>query len=115
MPGKVKSSPRAAEEWKRLVPILRRMKVLTEADYIALGNLCWDVALLESTQEKMVNTPLLIRTPAGGFKPNPMLGIVSETADRVSRTLREFGLTPASRSNIRREPDDEAGDEWAEF
>lgn len=32
--------PRAREEWKRLVPILRRMRVLTEADGMVLANLC---------------------------------------------------------------------------
>jgi phage terminase small subunit len=30
----------AKTEWKRLVRILRHMKLLTEADYISLANLC---------------------------------------------------------------------------
>jgi phage terminase small subunit len=30
----------ACQEWDRLVPVLKRMRVLTEADRIALGNLC---------------------------------------------------------------------------
>lgn len=102
MPAKVAANPRSAEEWGRLCPILERMRVLTEADYIALGNLCYDVGLLEDAQKKLSSTGLLIETKKTGMiRQNPLLGIVATTTDRVSRALREFGLTPASRSGIR--------------
>ena len=37
----------ARQEWRRLVPILSRMRVLTEADGIALGSLCQQYAMLQ--------------------------------------------------------------------
>ena len=101
MPPVVKGNARAAEEWRRLCPILERMKVLTEADYIGLGNLCFDVDLLEDAQLKLKQTGLLIETKKTGMiHQNPLLNIVASTTDRISRAIREFGLTPSSRSNI---------------
>ena len=40
---------------------------------------------------------------------SPLLNVVAVTTDRISRALREFGLTPASRSRI--QMIDESGDD----
>jgi P27 family predicted phage terminase small subunit len=42
----------AKKEWKRLVPILRRMKVLTEADGMTLANLCQACSTLVKAHKK---------------------------------------------------------------
>jgi len=44
---------RAKKEWRRLVPILTQMRVLTEADGIALGNLCQTYSTMVRAQEKL--------------------------------------------------------------
>jgi len=98
--------------------MLRRTKVLTEVDYIALGNLCFDIHLLESASEKLAVTPLLIRTARSGvIHQNPLLQIVGTLTDRVQRGLREFGMTPAGRSSIRIDSDGggEEADPWADL
>ena len=46
----------AKREWKRLVPVLEAMRVLAEADGIALGNLCMQYALLQEAQTKLRKT-----------------------------------------------------------
>jgi Phage terminase, small subunit len=43
---------------------------------------------------------LLIKTPNGYPQQSPLLSIVNGQSEIVSRMLREFGLTPASRSRI---------------
>ena len=96
----------ARKEWKRLCPMLERMQVLTKADGIALTNLCVDVSILQQAQESLAKTGLLSRTTRTGMiHQSPLLNIIAVTTDRVTRGLREFGLTPASRSRIAVSPD----------
>jgi len=101
MPDLVKSDERAKKHWKRLAPMLLRMKCLTEADAIALANLCLDMSTLEQAQEKLQKTGLLVKTDkTGAVHQNPLLRLIAETSTRVSRGLREFGMTPSSRARI---------------
>jgi P27 family predicted phage terminase small subunit len=91
----------ARREWKRLCPMLERMGVLTAADGIALANLCVDCAILQQAQESLAKTGLLSKTTKTGMiHQSPLLNIIAVTTDRVTRGLREFGLTPASRTRI---------------
>ena len=91
----------AKREWRRLCPMLERMGVLSEADGIALANLCVDYAILQQAQESLAKTGLLSKTAKTGMiHQSPLLNIIAVTTDRVMRGLREFGLTPASRSRI---------------
>lgn len=91
----------AQREWRRLVPMLERMRVLTEADGIALANLCFDCSILQQAQEALAKTGLLSKSGRSGLiHQSPLLNIIASTTDRVTRSLREFGLTPSSRSRI---------------
>ncbi len=91
----------ARKEWRRLVPMLERMRVLTEADGTALANLCIDCALLQRAQESLAKTGLFVKNPKTEMvHQNPILNVIRVTTDRVTRGLREFGMTPASRSKI---------------
>jgi P27 family predicted phage terminase small subunit len=94
----------AKREWRRLVPILERMRVLTEADEIALANLCQQYAMLQEAQIKLRKTGLLIKTRSGYIQQSPLVGIISVTVDQVIKLSREFGLTPSSRTRIQVEP-----------
>lgn len=90
----------AKAEWRRLVPILRRMKILTEADYIALASLCQQYSTLMKAQAKLSEVGLLFKTPSGYVQQSPLLAIVSSCTEAITRLCREFGLTPASRSRL---------------
>ena len=48
---------------------------------------------------------LVPRPRTGMIHQSPLLNIIAVTTDRVTRGLREFGLTPASRSRISVSPD----------
>jgi P27 family predicted phage terminase small subunit len=96
----------ARKEWKRLVPILLGMRVLTEADGIALSILCQAYSTLIQAQHVMLKqtaaaeSALLMKTPSGYMQQSPLLGIINTQMDLINRQLREFGLTPASRTRI---------------
>jgi P27 family predicted phage terminase small subunit len=91
----------ARREWKQLCPMLERMGVLTEADGIALANLCVDYSILQQAQESLAKVGLLSKTEKTGMiHQSPLLNIIAVTTARVMRGLREFGLTPASRTRV---------------
>lgn len=101
MPDNVKADEHARKHWKRIVPLLTTMRVLTEADGVALGNLCFDIAMLEQAQAKLQKSGLLIKSGRSQMiHANPLLAVVAATTDRVTKGLREFGLTPSSRSRL---------------
>lgn len=99
----------ARREWRRLVRILSRMRVLTEADGIGLATLCQAYSTLAKAQIQIAKTGILFKTPNGYYQQNPLLRVVNQQAEIVIKHLREFGLTPASRSRLTAEepvPDD---------
>ena len=100
-------------EWRRLVPILLRMRVLTEADGFALANLCQAYSTMVKAQQQLSKTGLLMKTPSGYVQQSPLLGIVNSCMETITRLSREFGLTPAARTRVRAEPPDE--DEMSEL
>ena len=101
----------ARKEWARLSPILMSMKVLTEADYIALGNLCQAYSTLIDAQKHLNKGGILFKTPSGYIQQNPLLGIIRAQTNIVNGLLREFGLTPSSRTRIAIEKKDDGEDD----
>jgi P27 family predicted phage terminase small subunit len=123
-PGKFKTRPpdhldeEARREWKRLVPILTRMKVLGEPDYIALANLCAAYSTLVKAREEQSRLAaegkpaLLIRTPNGFFQTSPLITIINDQVKIITTLLREFGMTPSARSRVQTQQPGDSGDPW---
>jgi P27 family predicted phage terminase small subunit len=98
---------RARKEWRRLTPMLRRMRVLTEVDGITLASLCQTYSTLIKAQEKLNETGILYKTPSGYVMQSPLLSVVNTCIETITRLSREFGLTPASRTRIVVPPEDD--------
>jgi P27 family predicted phage terminase small subunit len=95
----------AKKEWKRLVKILLRVRILTEADGLALAILCQAWSTLVKAQTKLSESGLLLKTPSGYIQQSPLLGIVNNCTEKVVKLSREFGLTPSSRSRLEVPPE----------
>jgi P27 family predicted phage terminase small subunit len=97
----------AQKEWKRLVPMLLRIGVLTEADGMALSCLCQAYSTMVKAQKKLNETGMLLKTPSGYIQQSPLISIINNCADTIAKISREFGLTPAARTRImvNKEPD----------
>jgi P27 family predicted phage terminase small subunit len=89
----------AKREWRKLAPILERMRVLTEADSLALGNLCQDLADEYDVAIKIRKSSHLI-TQKGYVQLNPLFTLQNELRKRISNGFREFGCNPAARTRI---------------
>jgi P27 family predicted phage terminase small subunit len=90
----------ARKEWGRLVPILLRMRVLTEADYIALANLCQAYSTMVLAQRQLSKTGLILKTPSGYVQQSPLVSIVKGQMETINRLCAEFGLTPSARTRV---------------
>ena len=95
----------AKKEWRRLVRILMRMRVLTEADGMALASLCQAWSTMTRAQQNLNETGILLKTPSGYVQQNPLISIVNSCTETVTRLSREFGLTPASRTRLHAGPE----------
>jgi P27 family predicted phage terminase small subunit len=136
-PPHVLADPNAATEWRRMVPLLKRMRVLTEADGNLLATYCLTHSnLLRNLEavntlnaagsEKSKSTGksdaitkfsgVVIATKTGYLAPNQFYINVNNCIEQLLKLGRELGLTPAARTRIqvgkeRAAPDDP----WADM
>jgi P27 family predicted phage terminase small subunit len=97
----------ARAEWHRIAEILVRMGVVSQIDRAVLAAYCQAYGRWVEAEEKLRETPVMMRTPSGYVQQNPWLGIVNRQLDLMARFMAELGLTPASRSRIRAMADQE--------
>lgn len=105
--------------WGRLSVLLDRMGVLTEADAFTLERLCdcyTDILECRALIERDGRT---YTSDQGGnilIKANPAVAQLRAADAQFKSYLVEFGLTPAARSKVHAEPNDEKKqDPFAKF
>lgn len=105
----------AAAEWRRLAPLLREARIITQADRNALIAACqqWSVyqdALVQAPKHRRV-----LRSPNDYPIPNPFIPIANKALVHCERLWESLGLTPSARARVTaaREPEDR--DPFAEF
>lgn len=113
-PDVLSAIPDAVAEWRRLAPLLRRCKQITEADRTALLALCIEWARYLEAQTKAF--PRVVKAPSGYAMPNPWIAIQRGALAACLKLWPELGLTPSSRSRVQTAdgpgPD---GDPFSEF
>jgi P27 family predicted phage terminase small subunit len=96
-------SGHSRDEWRRIAPCLRNLRLLTQADVPVLAAYCiaygrWreaEEALAKFRAEDPVTHGLLVEG-----RINPLVRISRNAARDCLRYAGEFGLTPAARSRI---------------
>jgi P27 family predicted phage terminase small subunit len=101
LPELVQADPVALAEWRRIVPILVDMSILSIADGPALCLYCMAHSRLRAATEQLRSEGLTIVSITGHEKANPLLAVVRGAADEVRRMLLELGLTPSARSSLK--------------
>lgn len=106
----------AQNEWKRIVPLLMRMRVLTEADEIQLANLCQTYSTMIKAQGELQRLGMLHKTKSGFVQANPLFGVVMKCLSAISKISSEFGLSPAARVRLHAPPEASTGpgNKWAD-
>ncbi len=104
-------SPEARKEWRRIVPELRKMRVLTMADRNALAAYCAEWAAYVQARDAIdKSSPLIkVKTTRGKgenisvtetVEINPFVIIAQRSLKNAHRLMQEFGITPASRTRV---------------
>jgi P27 family predicted phage terminase small subunit len=99
----------ARKEWRRIVPILEGLGILTRVDRAALAAYCESWARWREAERKIAETNLVIKTKSGNVIENPYYSISKRERELMHKFLIEFGMTPSSRSKLSvhaREADD---------
>ncbi len=71
--------------------------VLTVVDRAGLAAWCQSYAHRVEADERMRETPAIIRTPSGYVQQSPWMSVASKQLELMGRCMAELGLTPASR------------------
>jgi len=107
----------AQAEWKRLAPDLHMLGLLNRLDLNALGNHCETYARWREAIAQVQKVGMVVKSPSGYPIINPFHSIAQKCSAEMLNFMREFGMTPASRSRIetKRQKDDEEdkGSGWA--
>ncbi len=87
-------------EWHRVAETLHEMGVLTTIDRAALAAYCQAYGRWVEAEEKMKETPTMLKTPSGYVQQSPWLPVANKQLELMGRYMAELGMTPASRSRV---------------
>lgn len=100
-------SVEAKREYKRHAKMLVGLRVMTEADRMALAAYAHEFGKWREACERVeFDGPVLVGEKGGKYL-NPWQNIASNHFKNMVKLMQEFGLTPASRSRIEAQPEDE--------
>lgn len=89
------------DEWNRIVPMLRKMGVLSLVDGAAIGLYCASYGRYVKADGLLKKHGMLVPTGSGGLRPSPYLQIARAEMTSMTKALAEFGGTPSSRSRLK--------------
>ncbi len=100
----------AKSEWKRIVPQLEDMGLLTKIDRTELALYCQAYARWKKAEAVINEKGELYKTQSGNVITSPMLWVANKAMEQCHKFLTEFGMTPASRGRISiAKPGEDAG------
>lgn len=105
----------ASDEWRRLAPVLRKSKTVTDADRGSLIALCQQWSRYLEANRSVATAGMVVRSPSGYPMPNPYIAIANKSLGNCVKLWAELGLTPSSRSRVSTVQEPGAGDPFAEF
>ena len=115
-------SPGAKKEWRRIVPVLLRMRVLTEADGTHLACWCQAVSRMIEAETQLAQAGILYQpkkdgVPTGYIIQSPLISVIKGCLQTIDKFGLEFGVTPSSRVRLHADPalESKPGNKWANF
>jgi P27 family predicted phage terminase small subunit len=93
-------APIARTEWRRVARTLHAMGVLTTIDRAALAAYCQSYAKWVEAEQRLKETPPLLKSPSGYVQQSPWMAIANKQLELMGRYMTELGMTPASRSRV---------------
>jgi len=101
----------ARKEWKRIVPELEKLGLLTRIDMAGLAAYCVAFGRWADAERELRKHGVTQTSPNGYVQTSAHLHIANKAMEQMHKFLVQFGLTPAARSRVSVSPmpdDDEA-------
>lgn len=98
-------SPEAKAEWRRVVPELERLRLLSGVSRAGLAAYCETWATFAAATRLVQVEGLTTATPRGP-RPHPALAIARAAGAELRRWQVEYGMTPASEQRVPPHTDD---------
>ena len=95
------------KEYRRTAKLLLGMRVLTEADMVALASYAHEFDEWRRACNVLALEGKVITSEKGGKYLHPMWGVANTHFKNMIKLMQEFGLTPASRTRIEAQPVEE--------
>ena len=106
----------ARKEWRRVVPELERLGLLTCVDGAALEAYCLAYSDMVKAQETLEEEGLTFTTDKGYVGQHPAVAMKNKAMAALKSMAVEFGLTPAGRERMKvSSAQPEAEDEMEKF
>lgn len=90
----------AKKEWKRILPLLEKNGLITDADYIMLAGYCQSVDTWIVAEKAKRANGMTDVTNKGNVIQRPEVGIANSALQNILKFGREFGLSPSSRADF---------------
>jgi len=97
-------SDEARKEWRRIVPELEALGLLTTIDRAALAAYCAAWGRFIEAEKVIKEKGSLYKTANGNVIISPMLSVANRAMEQMRVFGAEFGLTPSSRTRISATP-----------
>lgn len=105
----------AKKEWKRIVPELHRLELLTMVDHPSLVAYCQAYARFVECEKIIKKQGMTFETPNGYVQQRPEIAISNNAQKIMKEFAAQFGLTPSSRGRLNLPDQKENKDEFEEF
>ena len=99
-PGELTGDQVAIDEWRRVAPMLRACRLVTEAERPVLLALCQSWSRYLEATARVRELGIIIQRPKGLPFVNPYLGVADKALSQCHRLWVELGLTPSGRAKI---------------
>lgn len=99
-PPTVNAMPEALAEWKRIMPELDALGMVTRADMAVIAAYCVAFARWIEAEQKIRETASLIRTSNGNIVQSPWVSIAHRSQELMLKFLAELGLSPVARTRL---------------
>ena len=94
-------------EYKRQAKMLVNLRVMTEADRMALASYASEYSKWREAEDILAVEGSVLISEKGGRYLNPMWSVANTHFKNMLKLMQEFGLTPASRTRIEAQPEEE--------
>ena len=115
-PRELANDPDAEKEWRRVAPLLRVARLVTESERAALVALCQQWSRYLAAHAQVIALGMCIETTKAVPIPNPYLLVADRALTHCHRLWSELGLTPTGRARANKigaPKGDTAPSKWA--